>query len=108
MQVNVLVTEFLSLATNKETGQKKSIKSVLNDHLTYIFGGHYHSVSKLQLIVSLNVVLNKIVSLDFIDLPLDVDRKKIISLINSIIRCVDDHAFFNANELLLRKVIEEL
>lgn len=106
MKLNVIVTEYLSLATNK-TGQTKDLRNVLTDHLNFLFSAHYKSVSKLKLIISLNVILNKVASAGLLDLPLNIDSKELMTWIKQLIRCVDDEKYYDSVYLELKDKLEE-
>lgn len=106
MKIGIIVTEYLSLATNKP-GATKDLVNVLNDHLNFLFSAHYDSITRLQLIISLNVMLNKVVSAELGDLPYSISSSQLIAWIKNLIRCVDDKKYYDSIYLELKDELEE-
>lgn len=106
MKIGIIITEHLSLATNK-SGPTEDLKIMLTDHLNFLFSAHYKSVKRIQLIISLNVILNKVAVAGLNDLPYNIDSGELTTWIKNLIRCVDDEKYYDSIYLELKDKLEE-
>lgn len=102
-------TEYINLATLKKTGLSKDLNLIILDTFDFLFSGHYKDVPSLRIIISLNVILQFITGLDpYETLINNIDKKYVIDLLKDIIRCVNDKAYYEANSVRIKKLIEAL